>query len=80
MGTATPCRNRPNLPTLRLAMNINGATQAALQAVQSADATDGMRAQLQVALLKKSLQSQEAQAAEMLKMLSGKGQQIDLRV
>jgi hypothetical protein len=63
-----------------MSMNIQGATQAALQAVQSADATDGMRAQLQVALLKKSLQSQEAQAAEMLKMLSGKGQQIDLRV
>lgn len=61
-------------------MNISGATQAALQGVQSADPAESMRVQLQVALLKKSLDSQETQAAEMLKMLSGKGQQIDLRV
>ncbi len=63
-----------------MAMNINGATQTALQAVQSADPVEGKRAQLQVALLKKALQSQEDQASELLKMLSGKGQQIDLRV
>ncbi len=61
-------------------MNINSATQTALQAVQNADAVEGKRAQLQVALLKKSLESQETQAAELLKMLSGKGQNLDIRV
>lgn len=68
------------MPISNVAMNINSATQTALQAVQNADAVEGKRAQLQVALLKKSLESQETQAAELLKMLSGKGQNLDIRV
>jgi hypothetical protein len=61
-------------------MNISSATQAALQGVADIESAGQARAGLQVALLKKALQSQEDQAAELLKMLSGKGQSIDLRV
>ncbi len=60
-------------------MNISGATQAALQALQGADAVEGKRVQLQVELLKKSLQSQQDQAAEVIKMMEGKGQTVDFR-
>lgn len=65
-------------------MNVSSATQAATQAVlQSTSDLEGVdmrRAELQVALLKKALQSQQDQASELLKMMSGKGQNIDLRV
>jgi hypothetical protein len=63
---------------MKVAMNISTATQAALQGVQ--DVPSDKRANLQVALLKKALQSQEDQAAELLKMMSGKGQNLDIRV
>ncbi len=60
-------------------MNISSVqnTQAALQAVQSGD---DKRAQLQMALLKKALDSQQEQASELMKMMEGKGQVLDLRV
>lgn len=65
-------------------MNVSSATQAATQAaLQSTNDLEGVdmrRAELQVALLKKALQSQQDQASELLKMMSGKGQTIDLRV
>ena len=68
------------VPIRLVAMNISGATQAALQGVADIESAGQARAGLQVALLKKALQSQEDQAAELLKMMSGKGQSIDLRV
>ena len=40
---------------------------------------DQKRAALQVALLRKALDSQEQQAAEILKLVEGKGQQLDIR-
>lgn len=61
-------------------MNITGATQTALQGVTDLESAGQARAQLQMALLKKALQSQEDQADQLLKMMSGKGQNIDLRV
>lgn len=61
-------------------MNISGATQAALQGVTDVEGAGQARAQLQIVLLKKALQSQEDQASELLKMMLGKGQNIDLRV
>ena len=61
-------------------MNISSATQTALQSVTETEGAGSVRAALSMALLKKSLQSQEDQAAELLKMMSGKGQTIDLRV
>jgi len=65
---------------MSLAMNISGATQTAMQAVSETEGAGNVRAVLSMALLKKSLQSQEDQAAELLKMMSGKGQTIDIRV
>jgi hypothetical protein len=65
---------------MRVTMNVSGASQTALQALNETDATSNVRANLQIALLKKSLQSQQDQAEEMMKMLSGKGQTLDIRV
>ena len=62
-----------------MAMNISSATatSAALQGVQN---SDDKRAVLQLTLLKKALDSQQQDAAEMLKLIGGKGQNIDIRV
>ena len=59
-------------------MNISSATQAALQGVQ--DVPSDKRAELQMALLKKVLQTQQDESATLMKMMSGKGQNIDIRV
>ena len=53
------------------------ATQAALNGVQSADAK---RAGLQMLLLKKALEVQQEQAAELQKLAEGKGNVVDIRV
>lgn len=42
--------------------------------------TDAKIAQLQVALLRKTLESQQEQSAELLRMMEGKGRIVDLRV
>lgn len=62
-----------------MAMNISSTSgvDAALTAVQS---VEDKRAGLQIALLRKSLDSQQQQAADLMKLLEGKGQQVDLRV
>jgi hypothetical protein len=60
-----------------MAMNISSATSAALQGVQN---TDDKRAALQLALLKKALDSQQAEATSLLKLMDGKGQNVDIRV
>jgi hypothetical protein len=57
-------------------MNISGATQAMPQVT---DTGDTKRTQLQAALLRKTLDSQQEQAAELLRMLEGKGQILDIR-
>ena len=55
-------------------MNITGSTQA-----QTAPIDSSKRAELQMLLLKKALQSQQEQATELLKQIEGKGQTIDFR-
>lgn len=62
-----------------MAMNIGSSTgvDAALNALTG---VDDKRAALQITLLKKSLDSQQQIAADLLKLLEGKGQQLDLRV
>jgi hypothetical protein len=55
-------------------MNITGSTQT-----QAAPVDSSKRADLQMLLLKKALQSQKDQAAEILKEIEGKGQTIDFR-
>jgi hypothetical protein len=60
-------------------MSISGvrATEMALSALQSGD---DKRLALQVALLRKSLDSQKEQTADLLRLMEGKGQVVDLRV
>lgn len=61
------------------AMNISGA-QASNAAIQGATSVDNKRAQLQMSLLKKVLDSQQEQSAELMKLMEGKGQVVDIRV
>lgn len=56
-------------------MNVNPAASQPVSAP-----VDNKRAELHMLLLKKSLQSQQEQADQLLKQLEGKGQTIDLRV
>lgn len=60
-------------------MNVQSASavQQALRAYQVAEPTNS---QPQIAMLKKALDSQKSEAAELLKLLEGKGQTLDIRV
>jgi hypothetical protein len=60
-------------------MNVSDVskTQALLQALQPQNST---QEELQVGMLKKTLGSQKDEASQLLKMLQGKGQIIDIRV
>lgn len=60
-------------------MNI-GTSTGVNAALNSLSGVEDKRAALQVALLKKALESQQQQAAELLKLTEGKGQQLDIRV
>lgn len=59
-------------------MNIGSSTgvNAALNALTG---VEDKKLALQVSLLRKSLDSQQEMAADLLKLLDGKGQQIDIR-
>ncbi|HVT11417.1 MAG TPA: hypothetical protein VHE55_04055 [Fimbriimonadaceae bacterium] len=59
-------------------MNISGVgnTNAQIQATPPAD----KRAQLQMLLLKKSLEMQQAETEAVMQQTEGKGQNIDIRV
>lgn len=50
------------------------------QPLEAASGLEDKRLQFQVALLKKVLEAQQDQAAELQKMAEGKGQVLDLRV
>jgi hypothetical protein len=62
-------------------MNI-GSTQPQIQAptTQAPASVESKRNQLQMLMLKKSLDSQQQQSDELSRELEGKGQLIDLRV
>jgi len=62
-------------------MNISstGASDAT-QALLQTGSVDNKRTQLQMLMLKKSLDGQQQQAEELTRELEGKGQVIDLRV
>jgi hypothetical protein len=64
-----------------LNVDISGAniSQTALRGVQSA-AGDDKRAQLQMLLLKRALDDQNRQAAEVSRQLEGKGNVVDIKV
>jgi len=60
-------------------MNISTSTAAA-SLVQDSTPLDNKRAQFQMTLLKRMLDDETNQAAELQKLMDGKGQMLDLRV
>ena len=60
-------------------MRIDGASQAAIQALNSTQAAGSARLQYQTKVLKKALDSQKNQAAQLLKLIETKGQVIDIK-
>ena len=62
-----------------MSMNIGSSTgvDAALNALSG---VEDKRAALQISILRKSLDSQQQIASELMKLLEGKGQQLDIRV
>jgi hypothetical protein len=60
-------------------MNISSSASLQ-QALRAYQASEPQQAQAQVAVLKKAMDAQKSEAAELLKLLEGKGQQLDLRV
>ena len=63
---------------MRMNVSSTQATNAALQGVQAT--TDAKRAGLQMQLLKKSLNSQQEQTMDLMRMMEGKGNVIDIQV
>jgi hypothetical protein len=70
-------RNLPALPTIVTAMRVESANTNL--AGQAARETSPLRQNLQVALLRKSLDAQKAEAEATLKLLEPKGRVIDIR-
>jgi hypothetical protein len=70
---------RANPPKIET-MNVSSATsvQASLRAAQSSESGTG--AAVQLAMLKKALESQQSEASALLKAFEGKGQNLDIRV
>ena len=60
-------------------MRIDGASQAAAQALQSTQNVSQAKLNYQTKVLKKALDSQKDQASELLKLLEPKGQVIDIK-
>ena len=60
-------------------MQVNSAAASALNAVQSSSETDSVRAKFNTTLLKKSLDMQQQQVAQLMAQTEGKGQIVDIR-
>lgn len=60
-------------------VSTRNAIDATLRAMEPSAAQEALQQKVQVALLKKTLQSQQDQAAELMKMAEGKGRLIDIR-
>jgi len=61
-------------------MKIDGnQVQAMIQALQPEMATEALKTQVQVGMLKKTLDAQTETANQLLQMISGKGQVIDIQ-
>lgn len=61
-------------------MNISGVGNANAQIQAAQAAPENKRAQLQMMLLKKSLEMQQAETTAVMQQMEGKGQTIDIRV
>lgn len=60
-------------------MRIDGATQAAIQALQPSAAQQTAKLNYQTKVLKKALDSQKDHADQLLKLIEPKGQVIDIK-
>jgi hypothetical protein len=60
-------------------MRIDGAAQAALQAMAVNKPSDATRLNYQARVLKRALESQKDQSSELLKMLEPKGRVVDIK-
>lgn len=61
-------------------MDVNAsANSAAMKAFESVIGVENKRAQLQTTLLRKVMDTQQGDAAALLKMFEGKGQNLDIR-
>ncbi len=60
-------------------MRIDGAAQAAIQAMAASKASDATRLNYQARVLKRALESQKDQSSELLKMLEPKGRVVDIK-
>jgi hypothetical protein len=74
-----PYSRAPTLPTILIAMNV-GNVQMSEAALRMLQAVDSKPQALQMNMLKKAMNSQQDAATELLKMLEGKGQNLDIRV
>lgn len=62
-----------------LGMQVGSATSQVLAAVQAADSTEAAKTQFNTTLLKKTLDSQKDQVAQLMASMTGKGQVLDIR-
>lgn len=61
-------------------MKVDGSQLTAMiQALQPEQQVENMKTQVQVTMLKKTLDAQSEAAAELLKMMDGKGQVLDIQ-
>jgi hypothetical protein len=60
-------------------MRIDGAAQAAQQAMAANKPSDPARLNYQARVLKRALESQKDQASELLKLLEPKGRVVDIK-
>jgi hypothetical protein len=60
-------------------MRIDGAAQAAQQAMAANKPSDATRLNYQARVLKRALESQKDQSSELLKMLEPKGRVVDIK-
>ena len=60
-------------------MNL-GSIQSADASIQTLTSVDDKRLKLQAALFRKTVDSQEQQSAELVRMMEGKGRHLDIRV
>ena len=67
-----------HLPKRKESMNI-GSSSGVNAALSALGGVEDKRAALQVSMLRKSLDSQQQIAADLLKLIDGKGQQLDIR-
>lgn len=68
------------VPTITIAMRVDSsARETVAKLTEAAAAPAQTREQLQAKLLRQVLDGQETQAAELLKILEGKGKNLDIR-